>query len=640
MTASLPIDDLPQYPETWHLGIRELQLGLPTDPTGLAYPAMILFNWDARNVQAFEVFAGEPKSQDTLEFIRNALVNPSEDQSQPAHRPQYLLLEDEELAATLQTALEAMGIQVRITDRLDIIDEIVKAMEREIKATLIDIPGLLTGKGVTAALVQDVFEAAADFYQAEPWETMAADQILKVHILPRGRERYILVLGQGGVQYGIVQHKRLEDFAIINASLDPLSEIPPEGWHTFSFEQQDELPEADLDAIRRHQWPVAGEDAYPLPVTYLKTKLNRPDRAELGFYAAVLRAIPAFIAGHLTPDGAGDFLPAEAELEVATLAGTVRVAIAYQPGALPNAQTFFEPDVLEGGFVFDDDDLYPDEPFADFAYFDDTFEELRQIEQEEDAEDEVEITDPQLQRAQDLVDEAFLEENPRRRIRMARKALTFSPNCAAAYVLLAEDEAKTIDDAYALYQQGVTAGAAALGAEFFELHRGEFWDYRRAHSYLQALMGLANLEWELERTQEALPHYQELLALNPYDHYGIRYSLLNLLLSLGRDADALALIERYRKDPFADWVYSRALLLFHEQGDSPAARQALELALERNPHVSAYLTGQKRLPKRIPDSIGLGDRSEAIHYVSGSLSHWRQTPGALPWLQKYAQMDS
>jgi tetratricopeptide (TPR) repeat protein len=150
-------------------------------------------------------------------------------------------------------------------------------------------------------------------------------------------------------------------------------------------------------------------------------------------------------------------------------------------------------------------------------------------------------------------------------------------------------------------------------------------------------MGLANMEWELDRTQDALQHYQELLALNPYDHYGARYSLLNLFISLGRDADALALIERYRKDPFADWVYSRALLLFHEQGDSLAARNALHIAVERNPHVLAYLTGEKRLPKRAPDSIGLGDRSEAIHYASGSLSYWRQTPGALPWLKKQIQ---
>lgn len=634
MTAHPPIQDLPQLPETWHLGIRELQLGLPTDPNGFAYPAMILFNWDTRNVQAFEVFAGDPKSQDTLEFIQNAFSNPSEDQSQPAHRPQYLLLENEGLVAALQAPLATLGIQVQLTDRLDIIDQIVNAMEREIKATLIDIPGLLTGKGVTADLVRDVFTAAADFYMARPWEALGADQVLKVRILPRGRNRYILVLGQGGVQYGLVQHKRIEDFALIQTSLDPLSEIPPDGWHTFSFERQDELPEADLEAILKYKWPVMDEAAYPLPVTYLKTKVKRPDQAELNLYAAVLRAIPDFVAQYLDSDGAGDYLPVEAELKVETLSGPVSVAIAYQPNAIPDYQTFFDPAILEDSAFFDDD-----EPFDDFAYYDDAIEVIRKIEQEEEGDDDADdgISDPQLQHAEDLIQDAYLEDNPHKRIQMAHQALKISPHCVSAYILLADEEARTIEEAHELFKQGVAAGASALGTEFFELHRGDFWDYDQARPYLEALMGMANMEWELDRTQEALQHYQELLALNPYDHYGVRYSLLNLFISLGRDADALALIERYRKDPFSDWVYSRALLLFHEQGDSPAARKALKIAVERNPHVPTYLTGEKRLPKRIPNSIGLGDRSEAIHYVSGNLSHWRQTPGALPWLQKQIQ---
>ncbi len=236
MTALPPLRELPQYQETWHLGIRELNLGLPTDPAGLAYPVMILLNWDTRNVQAFEVFAGEPNSQDALEFIQNTLSKPSEDLSQPPHRPKHLLIEDEKLIDTLLPALKSIDIQVQITDRLDIIDEIVKAMEREVRATLIDIPGLLTGKGVTAALVGDVFEAAADFYRAKPWEALADDQPFRVKILPRGRERYILILGQGGAEYGIVQHKQIDDFASVFTSLDPLSEIPADGWHTFFFE--------------------------------------------------------------------------------------------------------------------------------------------------------------------------------------------------------------------------------------------------------------------------------------------------------------------------------------------------------------------------------------------------------------------
>ncbi len=388
-----------------------------------------------------------------------------------------------------------------------------------------------------------------------------------------------------------------------------------------------------MEAIQHHQWPVADEGAFPLPVIYLKTKVKRPDQSELKFYSAVLRAIPIFIHKHLKPDSEDDYLPVEVELEVSTKTGPVRVSIAYQPGEMLTDSIFYDWDDLLEEEDFDGDGLDLDEPFADFAYYDDAFEVIRQSEQAGEL-DKAGIHDPALQEAQDLLKQAYQLANPRRRIELAHDALAISPKCTSAYILLAEEEARTLEEAYEYYRQGAAAGEATLGAEFFELHQGNFWTYPAAHPYLQALMEMANLEWELDRTNEALQHYQQHLMLNPVDHYGVRYSLLNLFISLGRDADALALIERYARDPFADWVYSRALLLFHEQGDSPAANEALRAAIMRNPLVPAYLTGEKRLPRRIPDSIGLGDESEAVHYATGSLSHWRQTPGALPWLLK------
>jgi ST7 protein len=43
-----------------------------------------------------------------------------------------------------------------------------------------------------------------------------------------------------------------------------------------------------------------------------------------------------------------------------------------------------------------------------------------------------------LSKAQDLMYEAFESDDPRRRVELARQALELSPDCADAYVLLAE----------------------------------------------------------------------------------------------------------------------------------------------------------------------------------------------------------
>ena len=58
----------------------------------------------------------------------------------------------------------------------------------------------------------------------------------------------------------------------------------------------------------------------------------------------------------------------------------------------------------------------------------------------------------------------------------------------------------------------------------------------------------------------------------------------------------------------------------------------LDDAVEENPHVSPYLTGEKRVPNRRPDVMGWGDEREAIWYVSEHLNYWRRTPGAVGWL--------
>jgi hypothetical protein len=48
--------------------------------------------------------------------------------------------------------------------------------------------------------------------------------------------------------------------------------------------------------------------------------------------------------------------------------------------------------------------------------------------------------------------------------------------------------------------------------------------------------------------------------------------------------------------------------------------------------VTAYLSGRKRLPARLPDYVGFGDPSEAIDYAVGAKAQWESVPGALDWL--------
>jgi tetratricopeptide (TPR) repeat protein len=236
-----------------------------------------------------------------------------------------------------------------------------------------------------------------------------------------------------------------------------------------------------------------------------------------------------------------------------------------------------------------------------------------------------------VEEAQDVMYDAWEADGPQR-ARLARKALGISPDCADAYVLLAEETARSLEEARDLYTQGVAAGERALGKRMFKEEVGHFWGILQTRPYMRARAGLAQCLWDAGEREAAVAHYYDMLRLNPNDNQGIRDLLINCLLSLDRDEDACRLLRDYAEDGMATWMYSWALWAFRQQGNSSDARRCLKRALKQNPHVPAYLLGRKRLPRRLPDFIGFGDEDEAVAYTAGARENWRNTPGALDWL--------
>ena len=239
-----------------------------------------------------------------------------------------------------------------------------------------------------------------------------------------------------------------------------------------------------------------------------------------------------------------------------------------------------------------------------------------------------------LERAQDLVYQA-MDARGRRRIQLARKALELSADCADAYVLLAEasaDPTETRD----LYAQGVVAGERALGPAIFEEGTGSFWGDLRTRPYMRARFGLAQSLEDLGQLDEALPHYRELLRLNPGDNQGARYPFLNALLLAGRDEEAGALLRQFGDESTAQWQYGHALWAFRREGDCPASRQRLRAAFRSNRHVPGYLVSDSEWPSLLPDSYAMGSRAEALICVDELGEAWEETPGALDWLEHHA----
>lgn len=237
--------------------------------------------------------------------------------------------------------------------------------------------------------------------------------------------------------------------------------------------------------------------------------------------------------------------------------------------------------------------------------------------------------------AQELIYNAWETNNIRERISLAKEALVIFPDCADAYNILAEDAAKSLEKAKEYYRHGMEAGRRTIGEKGFKEMTGHFWGFLETRPYMRARTGLMQCLWEGENHDEAIGHARELLRLNVNDNQGIRYILITYLANLGRYDELESFMNgQYKDDGMAEWLYTKALLFFVKRGDTPASRQALSLSLEINKHVPKYLTGEKKVPRRLPDRITMGGEDEAYCYAAGNIPAWKKAPGALAWLKK------
>jgi yecA family protein len=232
--------------------------------------------------------------------------------------------------------------------------------------------------------------------------------------------------------------------------------------------------------------------------------------------------------------------------------------------------------------------------------------------------------------AGELVIEALGEEDLERRVALARKALSISEECPEAYMILAEDASDSIESTNQYYQQAMEAARRVLGEAPFETPEN-LWYMPEARPFLQAKLGHADSLWDMERRDEAIAQYGELLQLNPDDNQGVRYILLIRYLDVDDLGKAEDLLARYDEDS-AWWDYTRALHAWIAGGDTPVSRRLRGQALKSNVHLPAYLSGARRMPRALPDHYAAGSANEAVCYAYEARNTWRAHAGAIEWL--------
>ncbi|MBZ0261662.1 MAG: tetratricopeptide repeat protein [Hyphomicrobiales bacterium] len=173
-----------------------------------------------------------------------------------------------------------------------------------------------------------------------------------------------------------------------------------------------------------------------------------------------------------------------------------------------------------------------------------------------------------------------------------------------------------------------------MGEKLFAELTGEFWLHLETRPYMRACHYLVLDLHERNELQAASALMRDMLILNPNDNQGIRYLLCDALIAQGEYDEAWRLLIDYKEDASAYFQWNTVLLSFWKSGNSPKSRAALKNALKQNGFVPWYLTGRSKIPKKMPNLLEVGGKSEAASYARYAIANWSNTPGAIDWLRK------
>ncbi|MEK7993972.1 MAG: tetratricopeptide repeat protein [Planctomycetota bacterium] len=613
--------------ETWQGGLTRLPMWA-REPDQEPYRPWIA-GWISIKTKLIHTSEPRGPQEKTLEMALNTLTDFACNKELAGYRPGKIEVRDSALAEHLGRLLAEAGIEVEQRNKLVTFDQMIADMAEYVEDRPL-VPDALDVKGVTVELMWAFADAAAQYYWAKPWQHLTSDDLIEVESpFVDACLRYLTILGAGGTTFGLGFYDSASQFESLFEQKDPTSLGAGKHW-TVLFGPITELSFGDADLWEDRGLPVADADAYPAAICLEpNAKLRRPGPDILCYLEGLMRSLALTTedqmdAGRwtktvLTARGEMEFtlsLPDLLKSQDEESRKKIR-----KRGGIPDRR-MMERTQLDIQRIIDEHEFGSVDALQTFLNENVVGKDIPR-----------KAAGTALEQAQDLVYQAF-EAPGRRQIQLVKKAMEICPDCADAYVLLAERCSDT-EKARDLYAQGVAAGERALGKKFFDEEAGHFWGILKTRPYMRARLGLAQSLEEMGNLEEAAGHYRELLRLNPNDNQGVRDALLPCLLKMHADDEASELLVQYKDDRSAIWCYGKALLTFHQKGDTATARKHLKTALDVNRYVAEYLSERKEMPPFFPTSYSLGSEEEAIICMVDLTDAWDQTEGALEWLDKH-----
>ena len=239
----------------------------------------------------------------------------------------------------------------------------------------------------------------------------------------------------------------------------------------------------------------------------------------------------------------------------------------------------------------------------------------------------------QKERAHNLSIEALTETQLTRKIELAKEAYELDPDCIDAQIILTQFELKTPKEQFRQMKQIIEKATELLGGPaFFQENKGVFWQLPHTRPYMRARSIYAKMLCEIGLLEEAIEQYHQLLLLNPMDHQGFRYRLLNLFIETGEVHTALKLIDVYDEQT-TPFLYSRLLCHYLQDGIGEHLIPSFQKAIKQNRYVlERFNQGSETQYAESVHPIQEGTIDEADFYLKDAWPIWQTQPNLLQWM--------
>ncbi|KAI3382890.1 hypothetical protein SNEBB_003573 [Seison nebaliae] len=246
-----------------------------------------------------------------------------------------------------------------------------------------------------------------------------------------------------------------------------------------------------------------------------------------------------------------------------------------------------------------------------------------------------------------MMQRAWREKNRTERIRYAKEAIKFNENCTTALILLAEEESTTISECEETLKRALTIAEKNARESFQAMNSTLHEDERNINVLIYIKRRLGMCARKLQRSKDSVKIFKDLIREYPMSVYNVHENLIEALLDCEAYADVQNVLAKYDDITLpksATICYTAALIKIRQllqtnnisdlvnkkSMTSPehTALEAVQRAVEFNPHVPKYLLEQKNLILPPEHMLKRGD-SEAIAYVFFHLQHWKRLDRAL-----------